>query len=143
MGAKILCILLLTSLLLGGCRKDSKDSKESLERQGYQITKKMTAVLKSINDNNSAEKAISKLNSLANQLNENRQKLAKLYNGDIDISTEYGIQTHLHQMREQFPILGKLHDKGISPELLDEIFNAMTSGGYDKAKKIMENHKER
>jgi len=141
MGKKILCLLLMSILFLCGCRKDSKDNKESLERQGYQINKKMTAVIKSINDNDSAKKAIPQLKSLVAQLQDNGKKLAKLYNNNVDIATEYGIQIYQHKIREQVPALEKLYDKGVSPKLVEEIFNTMTSGGYNRAQKMLESQK--
>jgi len=133
MREKILCLLLVFILFLCGCRKDSK---ESLESRGYQINKKITGVLKSINDNDSAKKAIPKIKDLMTNLQENTKKLAKFHNNNIDISSEYGIRIFQHKMQEQFPALQKLYDKGVSSELVEEIFNTMTSGGYFKAKEL-------
>jgi Asp-tRNA(Asn)/Glu-tRNA(Gln) amidotransferase B subunit len=72
------------------------------------------------------------------QLEENTIKLAALSNNNIDIASEYGIRTHLLQMRELFPAIDGLNNKNISKELIDEIFNIITSGGYQRAQEMVE-----
>jgi Asp-tRNA(Asn)/Glu-tRNA(Gln) amidotransferase B subunit len=134
----ILFVLLFSILFVNGCKNKRPESKESLEQNGYQINNEIATLIRSIDNNNSARKAIPELKTLMEQLEENTIKLAKLSNNNIDIASEYGMRTYSIKMKELFPAIEGLNKKNISKESIDEIFNIITSGGYQRAQDMVE-----
>ena len=132
-----LFVLLFSILFVNGCKNNSTESKESLEQNGYKINKKIAALIKSIDDNNSAIETIPKLKTLMEQLKENTIKLAALSNNNIDIESKYGMRIFAIKMKELFPAIDELNNKDISKELIDEIINIITYGGYQRAQEML------
>ena len=131
--SKILCSLILMSILfLHGC---GEVSEESLTRKALGIMEEITDVINSISDDDSAEAAIPELKTLMERFNETRDQLIESF-GKQDITSKFGMQMYSHTLKERAPALERLGRMKISNALVEEIKNIISSGGYEKAKRV-------